>query len=722
MPMNLEPCVSPTKFIPNSEKDMPAPARIAGASEGAGLLEKQFLPILVAAVAFAKHQTGDQTALQSEHAAKSSIRLFLTDARATVPETLKTKDTIIALASELFDTQDFTIDCARNTSGTEPEIADIFDTASPADSAPDQADTDAVTGFPAPQALNPDHPAIGVLPDMSLPNPLEAPVIDIAGPHEQTIPEPVTGSDTVPVDAGTAPSQNRRTGAPPADPQPINSTAHNPGPSNHLALESDPGSPQTRLQPAANRPSAAVDDAQSGRGPQTTNPQAAGTGPDSIQLDIRTDPAVSVEDFKPSAGARQPDPVPDAKIASAHPADLKRQGLKTDSGRSGMPAATTASDPGSHSSANASETEVGKPESRILTAAASGHNTPAAGSASASVLSLAGSAMGAADQQVKSDPGRRRQPIVEKSELDRGVGLKSEPGSESEPKKAADGFVPRHTAPEDHLRSDVTRKPVERQVFSRQALAALKGRESSEEQVAGEIKMTAAAESRESAKPYLQSQLNTTRYHIDTIETAQGGSGYQAGPEFERVSDPRLINIGVDRGQTDAEQIRHTAESARAADSGHLSAEAEKFQKVLRLNQIVDKAALHFKNGASEVQIELKPEFLGRVRMQIAAANRQVVVKIMAELPAVREILESELAQLKTELQNQGVTVHKLDVSVFSDSDDKGRPWQQTGSSKSAAGRNKKGLSRNGEVGQSETADTVGSDGSRQDNRISYFA
>ena len=720
MPMNLEPCVSPTEFIPNSEKDMPAPGRPAGAIEGARLSEKQFLPILVAAVALAKHQKGGQPALQSEHAAKSSIRLFLPDARATVPETLKTKDAIIALATELFDTQDFVIDSAGSTSGTEPEIADLFDTASPADSDPDQADTDAVTGFPEPQALNPDHPAFGELPDMSLPNPLKAPVIDIAGPNEQTIPEPETGNDTVPVDASTAPSQNRRTGAPPADPQPINSTGQNPGPSNHLAFESDPVSSQTRLQPTANRPSAGANDAQSGRGPQTPNPQAAGTGPDSIQLDTRTDPAVSVEDFKPSAGAREPDPVPDAKIVSAHPAAPKRHGLKTDSGRSGMPAATTASDPDSHSSDNACETEVGKPESGILTAAVSGHNTPATGSASA--LALAGSAMAAADQQVKSDPGRRRQPIVEKSELDRGVTLKSEPGSEAEPLKAAEGFSTRHLAPEDVLRSDVTRKPVDRQVFSRQELTALKGREPSEDQVAGEIKMTAAAESRESAKPYLQSQLDPTRYHIDTIETAQGSSGNQAGPEFERVSDPRLINIGVDRGQADAEQIRHTAESARAADSGHLSAEAEKFQKVLRLNQIVDKAALHFKNGASEVQIELKPEFLGRVRMQIAAGNRRVVVKIMAELPAVREILESELAQLKTELQNQGVTVDKLDVSVFSDSEDKGRQWQQTDSSKSAAGRNKKGMSRKGEASQSETADTVGSGGSRQDNRISYFA
>ena len=297
--------------------------------------------------------------------------------------------------------------------------------------------------------------------------------------------------------------------------------------------------------------------------------------------------------------------------------------------------------------------------------------------------------------------------------------LKSEPGPGSEPIKAADGFTPRHLPAEDVLRSDLTGKPVDRQVISRQGLAASKGPEPSADQVAGEIKMTAGAESRENSTPSGKSQLDTTRYHIDTIETAQGN---HAGTDFERVSDPRLINIGVDRGQTDAEQIRHTAETARAADSEHLSAEAEKFQKVLRLNQIVDKAALHFKNGASEVRIELKPEFLGRVRMQIAAGNRQVVVKIMAELPAVREILESQLAQLKTELQNQGVTVDKLEVSVFSDSDEKSRQWQQADSSKSAAGRNQKGMSRNSAAHQSEPADTVRPGGSRQDNRFSYFA
>lgn len=86
------------------------------------------------------------------------------------------------------------------------------------------------------------------------------------------------------------------------------------------------------------------------------------------------------------------------------------------------------------------------------------------------------------------------------------------------------------------------------------------------------------------------------------------------------------------------------------------------------VGQIVEKAVISLKSGQSEARIELKPEFLGNVRMQIATENHQVTVKIMAELPVVKEIIENNLNQLKLDLQNQGLEVDKVDVFVADDS------------------------------------------------------
>jgi flagellar hook-length control protein FliK len=86
------------------------------------------------------------------------------------------------------------------------------------------------------------------------------------------------------------------------------------------------------------------------------------------------------------------------------------------------------------------------------------------------------------------------------------------------------------------------------------------------------------------------------------------------------------------------------------------------------MDQIVHKAVLLFNNDQHEVNIELKPEFLGHIRMQIVTENQQVAIKIAAEFPFVKEMLESNLNQLKAALQAQGLQIDALEVSVAHDS------------------------------------------------------
>ena len=85
------------------------------------------------------------------------------------------------------------------------------------------------------------------------------------------------------------------------------------------------------------------------------------------------------------------------------------------------------------------------------------------------------------------------------------------------------------------------------------------------------------------------------------------------------------------------------------------------------MNQIVQKAVLLNINGQNTVQIDLKPEFLGHIRMHIMTESHQVAVRIVAELPFVKDMLENNLNQLKAELQAQGLQVDELEVSVAHD-------------------------------------------------------
>jgi len=106
------------------------------------------------------------------------------------------------------------------------------------------------------------------------------------------------------------------------------------------------------------------------------------------------------------------------------------------------------------------------------------------------------------------------------------------------------------------------------------------------------------------------------------------------------------------------------------------------------LNQIVQKAVLSLHNGQHEVQIDLKPDFLGHIRMQIVSEGQQLAIKIVAEFPFVKDMLENNLHQLKAELQTQGLDIDELEVSVAHDSHTQGDTHQTAETAKVQAAGN----------------------------------
>ncbi len=128
---------------------------------------------------------------------------------------------------------------------------------------------------------------------------------------------------------------------------------------------------------------------------------------------------------------------------------------------------------------------------------------------------------------------------------------------------------------------------------------------------------------------------------------------------------------GSDKGQ-DALLLSNNQLSAKVSSGIGQTEHIEKFQKQFQtevLTQIVKKASLNLRDGHTEIKIELKPEFLGHIRMHVASENQQVMVRMLTELPIVKEIIENNIYQLKADLQNQGLEVEKFEVFVSKDSE-----------------------------------------------------
>jgi hypothetical protein len=128
---------------------------------------------------------------------------------------------------------------------------------------------------------------------------------------------------------------------------------------------------------------------------------------------------------------------------------------------------------------------------------------------------------------------------------------------------------------------------------------------------------------------------------------------------------------GSDKGQ-DALLLSNNQPSAKFSSTVGQVEQIEPFQKQLQtevLSQIVKKAVLNLKDGHTEIRIELKPEFLGQIRMHVTAENQQVMIRMLTEFPMVKEIIENNIYQLKADLQNQGLEVDKFEVFISRDSD-----------------------------------------------------
>jgi flagellar hook-length control protein FliK len=156
---------------------------------------------------------------------------------------------------------------------------------------------------------------------------------------------------------------------------------------------------------------------------------------------------------------------------------------------------------------------------------------------------------------------------------------------------------------------------------------------------------------------------------VESLEKS-GGAGKHLGADADTALD--TLGPSGARGHATAPSAPVNAAKGEPAPTQPLPREEV-------VQQIVDSARLRLGSGQSEMRIQLKPEHLGRVQLNIATEQQQVVVKVVADLPMVKELLESNLHHLRTELQGQGLEIHKFDVSVGGDSGAQNREQQAWG-------------------------------------------
>ena len=187
-------------------------------------------------------------------------------------------------------------------------------------------------------------------------------------------------------------------------------------------------------------------------------------------------------------------------------------------------------------------------------------------------------------------------------------------------------------------------------------------------------RMLAAAEGgqRSGSEPLQENSLTG-----DSSPISKFINDLQGNKENPLKVDPGLADdagskvVKLEAGTHDSGQLTSQSQTFdKALESASGPKEAEAAQRAFRtstMEQIVRRAVIQVRDGQHEARIDLKPEFLGHVRMQVITENQQVTVKILTEFGFVKDMIENNIQQLKADLQQQGLEVDKLDVSVSRD-------------------------------------------------------
>jgi flagellar hook-length control protein FliK len=175
-----------------------------------------------------------------------------------------------------------------------------------------------------------------------------------------------------------------------------------------------------------------------------------------------------------------------------------------------------------------------------------------------------------------------------------------------------------------------------------------------------------------SSQQSVQLSLQTTPNPTD------GANSRADAQETATVEKPHIIDLPVlqsrfsiqksnsNKSETEGFQMPLSAQPAVVPEQTH-KATAEATQQVSRepvFSQIIEHARVMVDNGQSQMELTLKPEHLGKLQLKVELENHLITAKFVAESDQVKQIIETNLGQLRDSLQQNGVRVDSLTVVV----------------------------------------------------------
>lgn len=175
------------------------------------------------------------------------------------------------------------------------------------------------------------------------------------------------------------------------------------------------------------------------------------------------------------------------------------------------------------------------------------------------------------------------------------------------------------------------------------------------------------------AKDFAQQQIQTAdiagTVEVDNVNvqevqqiasTDDMSSNADSRKSDQQDSQNDITDLGNKNVQTGMSNLRGLTERIEELVADRADVEtAENITK-----QVVNQVKLTMKNDVTSLQMQLYPEHLGKVSIQVVSKNGVLTAQIAAENEVAKAALESQLATLKESFDSQGIKVQSVEVMV----------------------------------------------------------
>ena len=160
----------------------------------------------------------------------------------------------------------------------------------------------------------------------------------------------------------------------------------------------------------------------------------------------------------------------------------------------------------------------------------------------------------------------------------------------------------------------------------------------------------------EQEKTVVESTVVSTENQTETTSNGQeSGQMDHKKDKSNELSTDDTVNVSA---------VRPEDFAARLTED--LSAKVGERQAITIVRQVVEQVSMQTKQGMTTMELQLYPAHLGRVVVQLVSKDGHVTAQLTAETEAAKNALEGQLTLLKENLNNQGVKIENVEVTIAS--------------------------------------------------------